>query len=123
MRISVTGGQFRHKLVQLFELLYTHETCCLKSCVQVLSNAQKRQVYDIYGKPGLKAGLDVGTKLKSVDELKAQWEKFRAQQVCAQLYHVDCLIVHLHMGPSSAAEFQSDPYLKWAISSQKLTLY
>lgn len=38
-------------------------------------------MYDIYGKAGLKAGLDVGTKLKSVDELKAQWEKFRAQQV------------------------------------------
>ncbi|GMH44031.1 hypothetical protein BSKO_11965 [Bryopsis sp. KO-2023] len=52
----------------------------INEAYEVLSSPPKRQVYDIYGKQGLAAGLDVGTKLKSVDELKAQWEKFRARR-------------------------------------------
>lgn len=47
----------------------------------MLSDPQKRQVYDIYGKQGLVAGLAVGTKLKTTEELRAEWEKFRAQSV------------------------------------------
>ena len=55
---------------------------------QVLSNLERRQVYDIYGKEGLSAGLEVGSTVKSTDELRQDWEKFKSQQVHATIYTV-----------------------------------
>ncbi len=47
----------------------------------MLGSAAKRQVYDIYGKEGLAAGLQVVPSGKSTEELKKDWEGFRTQQV------------------------------------------
>lgn len=58
--------------------------CCWSpdSChLQVLGNAARRQVYDIYGTEGLAAGLQVVPSGKNTEALKQEWEGFRAQQV------------------------------------------
>ena len=49
--------------------------------LQVLSDPQQRLVYDVYGKQGLAAGLQVGPKLRGREEIKAEWERFQAQRV------------------------------------------
>lgn len=48
---------------------------------QVLIDPERRQVYDIYGKEGLEAGLEVGPHLRTRDELRRQWQQFQQQQV------------------------------------------
>jgi hypothetical protein len=42
-------------------------------------------VYDIYGAQGLDAGLTVGTKLQSVEEMRAAWAAFQAKAADARL--------------------------------------
>lgn len=56
--------------------------------VQILSNEEKRNIYDIYGKEGLEAGLEVGEPLRSPNELKTEYEKFKAQQASRPIYRV-----------------------------------
>ena len=46
----------------------------------MLIDSQKRQVYDIYGLEGLTSGLQVGSHLRSREELRQEWERFKAQQ-------------------------------------------
>eukprot|EP00210_Caulerpa_lentillifera_P005006 g4780.t1 len=57
-----------------------HGFAQINEAYEVLVSPQKRQIYDIYGKQGLAAGMELGSKLKSVDELKAEWEKFKAER-------------------------------------------
>lgn len=45
---------------------------------QVLSDVEKRKVYDVYGRQGLQAGLELSAKDKTIDELRAQWHDFQA---------------------------------------------
>lgn len=47
----------------------------------MLIDTERRQVYDIYGKEGLEAGLEVGPHLRTRDELRRQWQQFQQQQV------------------------------------------
>ncbi|KAM4085666.1 hypothetical protein ACJW30_10G044200 [Castanea mollissima] len=44
---------------------------------EILSDANKRQIYDIYGMEGLTSGLELGPKLNKVEELKEELERLR----------------------------------------------
>ena len=48
---------------------------------QVLSNPERRQIYDIYGEEGLRSGLEVGPKLRTTDDLRREFERFKAERV------------------------------------------
>ncbi|XP_065857881.1 chaperone protein dnaJ 13 isoform X1 [Euphorbia lathyris] len=44
---------------------------------EILSDENKRQIYDIYGMEGLTSGLELGPKLNKPEELKEELEKLR----------------------------------------------
>lgn len=47
---------------------------------EILSDVTKRQIYDIYGMEGLTSGLELGTKLNKVEELKEELERLRRRK-------------------------------------------
>jgi DnaJ family protein C protein 11 len=72
-------------LLAAFRSRFVHFGCFSlpSQAYTILSNPEQRQVYDIYGMEGLKSGLEVGTKLKSREELRQQWQQFKAKKVSA----------------------------------------
>ncbi|GAB4858038.1 Chaperone protein dnaJ 13 [Ancistrocladus abbreviatus] len=47
---------------------------------EILSDENKRQIYDIYGMEGLTSGLELGPKLSKVEEIKEELERLRRRQ-------------------------------------------
>ncbi|WOH12198.1 hypothetical protein DCAR_0831698 [Daucus carota subsp. sativus] len=47
---------------------------------EILSDVNKRQIYDIYGMEGLTSGLELGPKLDRVEEIKEELERLRRQK-------------------------------------------
>lgn len=44
---------------------------------EILSDPNKRQIYDIYGMEGLKSGLELGPTLDKAEEIKAELERLK----------------------------------------------
>ncbi|CAL0331697.1 unnamed protein product [Lupinus luteus] len=44
---------------------------------EILSDSNKRQIYDIYGMEGLNSGLELGPRLDKAEEIKAELERLR----------------------------------------------
>lgn len=47
---------------------------------EILTDENKRIIYDIYGMEGLISGLELGPKLEKVDEIKEELERLRRQR-------------------------------------------
>lgn len=52
----------------------------IREAYEILSNERRRQIYDIYGMEGLTSGLELGPKLKSREEVKAEFERLQQGQ-------------------------------------------
>lgn len=52
----------------------------IREAYEILSDERKRQIYDLYGMEGLTSGLELGSKLKSRDEVKSEFERLQQHQ-------------------------------------------
>jgi curved DNA-binding protein CbpA len=72
---------------------------------EILSDENKRQIYDIYGMEGLTSGLELGPKLNKPEEIKEQLERLR------RLKEQQKLFVHARSTGSIVANFSIPNYL------------
>lgn len=57
----------------------------LNEAYEILSDKERRRVYDVYGMAGLNAGLEVGRRRKSLREISEEFERARAKERRAQM--------------------------------------
>ena len=50
----------------------------------------KRQIYDVYGKQGLTSGLELGERLRTADDIKAEMASLEKQKVCQPRGEAGC---------------------------------
>ncbi|MCO5574546.1 hypothetical protein L7F22_028333 [Adiantum nelumboides] len=49
----------------------------IREAYEILSDERKRKIYDLYGMEGLSSGMELGSKVKSVDEFLKEFEKLK----------------------------------------------
>ncbi|CAK9883200.1 unnamed protein product [Sphagnum jensenii] len=73
----------------------------IREAYEILSDERKRQIYDIYGMEGLTSGLELGPKLKSREEVKAEFERLQLRQeerrLAAHVHHRGSLLLNLSL--------------------------
>src|ERR1051325_3651931 len=69
--------QFLHFRFSLYQLkdVATENFQRVCEAYEVLSDPNKRQVYDVYGMEGLKSGLELGPSLDRDEEIKAELDR------------------------------------------------
>lgn len=68
---------------------------------EILSDENKRQIYDIYGMEGLTSGLELGPKLNKAEEIKEELERLRRmkeqEKVSAHIQPSGSILAHLSL--------------------------
>lgn len=68
--------------------------------MQVLVDEQKRRIYDLYGKEGLEAGLELATTEADQEFVRQQWERFKGRAFLQD--------VHRQAAPRTIVELKVD---------------
>lgn len=58
----------------------------IRDAYEILSDEQKRQIYDIYGMEGLTSGLELGPNLSKPEEIKEELERLRRRKEEEKLF-------------------------------------
>ena len=91
----------------------------LQEAYAVLSDPKQREIYDVCGKQGLQAGLEVGPKLAGAEDLRKRWEEFKQQQEAqreqASLSHRGYYLCRLDGSRVIRGDFSSTPPLRIVI--------
>lgn len=73
----------------------------IREAYEILSDERKRQIYDLYGMEGLSSGLELGPKLKSREEVRAEFERLQQRQqerkLAAHVHHRGSLLMNLSL--------------------------
>ncbi|KAM0864943.1 hypothetical protein ACQ4PT_043599 [Festuca glaucescens] len=77
----------------------------IRDAYEILSDENKRQIYDIYGMEGLNSGLELGPKLNKPEEIKRQLEELRRRKEEEKFF------VHARSTGSVIANFSVPQYL------------
>jgi DnaJ family protein C protein 11 len=77
----------------------------IRDAYEILSDENKRQIYDIYGMEGLNSGLELGPKLTKPEEIKEQLERLRRRKEEEKLF------AHARPNGSIIANFSVPQYL------------
>lgn len=77
----------------------------IRDAYEILSDENKRQIYDIYGMEGLNSGLELGPKLTKPEEIKEQLEQLRRRKEEEKLF------AHARSNGSIVANFSVPQYL------------
>ena len=67
---------------------------------EILSDENKRQIYDIYGMEGLISGLELGVKLNKAEEIKEELERLRRlreQEKISQIQPTGSIVANLSL--------------------------
>lgn len=67
---------------------------------EILSDENKRQIYDIYGMEGLISGLELGVKLNKAEEIKEELERLRRlreQEKVSQIQPTGSIVANLSL--------------------------
>lgn len=73
----------------------------IREAYEILSDERKRKIYDLYGMEGLNSGMELGPKLRTVDDILKSFEKLqqlrREKQLSDRVHHSGSLLVDLSL--------------------------